>query len=288
MGVTKKFDEFLKSQDEKYILSLKEYFFDRFQFINSQQLVSTEGKLNSEKFTALLTIDFVTDLLAEVPGGFSKFLHLVDKSIEPISEFVLHIIAEYFVKHIDSSVFEDYRNELDSGSDKALLAMVNNTLMKLGKEDLTSSKKEFQMCKNILINLNGKLFKLLMQSTLSIHLKLFESAKMQIQHSLKVILHNFTTYNIQHAVVEKSAVKDKAKLAGKKGTDQRWKFERQIKNEAFKRLSEMKMSGKFKNNSQASKKLAECLCDYAKQLGKPFPDTFSAQRRIYDWFREEN
>jgi hypothetical protein len=47
----------------------------------------------------------------------------------------------------------------------------------------------------------------------------------------------------------------------------------------------MKMSGKFKNNSQASKNLTESLCDHAKQLGCPFADPYSAQRRIYDWFR---
>jgi hypothetical protein len=52
-------------------------------------------------------------------------------------------------------------------------------------------------------------------------------------------------------------------------------------------LSGMKKSGKFQNNSQASKELTESLCVFAKQIGCPFTDFFSAQRRIYDWFRAE-
>jgi hypothetical protein len=126
-----------------------------------------------------------------------------------------------------------------------------------------------------------------MQSILSIHLKQFGSAKMQIQHALEMLLNKLTPYNIQHAVVEKSSVKKNAKLAGKKGSAKRWDLDRKLKDKALVMLSDMKKSGKFQNNSQASKNLAECLCDYARRLGRPFPDTFSAQRRIYDWFREE-
>ena len=94
----------------------------------------------------------------------------------------------------------------------------------------------------------------------------------------KILLNKLTSYNLTHAVVEKSAAKKNAKLAGKKGANERWKSERKIKEEALLRRNEMKMSGKFKNNSQASKVLTEELCDYAKQVGRPFPDTFTAQR----------
>jgi hypothetical protein len=285
MDVIEKLEEFLKTKDEKYLLTLKNHFIERLQITTSEKGEWT-GIWLGEK-SELLTIDFITDCLAEVPGGFSEFLYLVDEFIEPISEIILHFLSENFVKHFDDSFFEELKYELDIGSDEALLAMANSLLNKIDRNDLTSISKELQMARNFLVNVNGILFKVLMQATLSIHLKLFGSAQMQIQHALKIILKKLTTYNIQHAVVEKSAVKKNAKLAGKKGSAKRWDLDRKLKDKALVMLSDMKKSGKFQNNSQASKNLAECLCDYAKQLGRPFPDTFSAQRRIYDWFREE-
>jgi hypothetical protein len=286
MDVIEKLEEFLKTKDEKYLLTLKNHFIERLQITTSEKGEWT-GIWLGEK-SELLTIDFITDCLAEVPGGFSEFLYLVDEFIEPISEIILHFLSENFVKHFDDSFFEELKYELDIGSDEALLAMANSLLNKIDRNDLTSISKELQMARKFLVNVNGILFKVLMQATLSIHLKLFGSAQMQIQHALKIILKKLTTYNIQHAVVEKSAVKKNAKLAGKKGSAKRWDLDRKLKDKALEMLSDMKKSGKFQNNSQASKNLSECLCDYAKQLGRPFPDTFSAQRRIYDWFREEH
>jgi hypothetical protein len=289
MGATENFDEFFKSKDENYLLSLKEHFFERFQVTTNEEGDFTGSKLNSEQFVELFTIDFLTDVFAEIPGGFSKFLYLVDEFIDPISELVLYFLSECFVKQFDSSVFEELKSELDIGSDEALLALANSIFAKLRKEGLTYSNEALQIFNNVLININGNgnVFKLLMQSILSIHLKQFGSAKMQIQHALKMLLNKLTPYNIQHAVVEKSSVKKNAKLAGKKGSAKRWDLDRKLKDKALVMLSDMKKSGKFQNNSQASKNLAECLCDYARRLGRPFPDTFSAQRRIYDWFREE-
>jgi hypothetical protein len=283
MGATESFSEFLKSKDEEYLLSLKKHFIERLKIETNEK-----GELTGIKpgeMNELLTIEFVIECFVEVPGGFSDFLYLVDEFIDPISEIVLHFLSEHFVKQFDRSFFEELKYELDVGSDEALLALANSILKKVGKDDLSLTNKELQMAKSFLMHLNGNILKLLMQSTLSIHLKLFGSAKMQIQHALKILLNKLTSYNLQHAVVEKSAVKKNAKLAGKKGSAERWKLERKVKEEAFKKLSEMKMSGKFKNNSQASKNLTESLCDHAKQLGCPFADPYSAQRRIYDWFR---
>jgi hypothetical protein len=283
MGAIEKFDEFLKTLDEKYFLSIKEHFTERLDVKTNEKGELTS--LNSGELNDLFTIEFITEFFAEIPDGFTEFLNLVDQFIEPISEMMLYFLSEYFVKQFDSSFLEELKYELDIGSDEALLALANNVFAKLGKEGLSHSKEDLQILNNVLININGNILKLLMQSILSIHLKQFGSAKMQIQHALKMLLNKLTPYNIQHAVVEKSTVKRKAKLAGKKGSDERWKLERKLKDKALVMLSDMKKSGKFQNSSQASKKLTESLCDYAKKLGCPFADPFSAQRRIYEWFR---
>jgi hypothetical protein len=243
--------------------------------------------LDSKQMQELLTEEYFIECLVAIPSGFTEFLHFIDEFINPISEEILHLLDNYFVNQLDSDFLKELESELDVGSDKALLALANEVLKTLGKDDISSPKREYQILRNLLVNLNGSFLKLLMQTSLSIHLKLFGSAKMQIQHALRILLNKLTPYNIQHAVVEKSSVKKKARLAGKKGSTERWKLDRKLKDKAFVMLSDMKKSGKFQNNSQASKNLSECLCDYARQLGRPFPDTFSAQRRIYDWFREE-
>jgi hypothetical protein len=200
---------------------------------------------------------------------------------------ILYFLSECFVKQFESSFFEELKYELDIGSDEALLALADIIFARLKKEGMPHSNEDLPLFNNVLINMNGDILKLLMQSILSIHLKQFGSAKMQIQHTLKLLMNKITPNNIQHAVIEKSTVKKKAKLAGKKGSAKRWDLDRKLKDKALVMLSDMKKSGKFQNNSQASKNLSECLCDYAIRLGRPFPDTFSAQRRIYDWFREE-
>jgi hypothetical protein len=285
MDVIEKLEELLKTKDEEYLLSLKKHFFERLQIITNEK-----GELTGIKpseINELLTIEFVIDCFAEVPGGFSDFLYLVDEFIDPISDIILYFLSENFVDQFEDSFLEELKYELDIGSDKALVAMANSLLNRIDKDDLTSISKELQLARNLLVKLNGSLLKVLMQLTLSIHLKLFGSAKMQVQHALKILLSKLSPYNIQHAVVEKSTVKKNAKLAGKKGSAKRWDLDRKLKDKALVMLSGMKKSGKFQNNSQASKNLAECLCDDARQLGRPFPDTFSAQRRIYDWFREE-
>jgi hypothetical protein len=283
MGAIEKFDEFLKTIDEKYFLSIKEHFTERLDVKTNEKGELTS--LNSGELNDLFTIEFITDFFAEIPDGFTEFLNLVDQFIEPISEMMLYFLSEYFVKLFESSFLEELKYELDIGSDEALLALANSVFAKLGKEGLSHSKEDLQILNNVLININGNILKLLMQSILSIHLKQFGSAKMQIQHALKMLLNKLTPYNIQHAVVEKSSVKKNAKLAGKKGSAKRWDLDRKLMDKALVMLSDMKKSGKFQNNSQASKKLTESLCDFAKKLGCPFPDTFSAQRRIYEWFR---
>jgi len=287
MDVTEKLEEFLKSKDEKYITSLKEYFFKCVHVTSSEEGKFVVQGIDSKQIPELLTKDYIIECLVAIPGGFTKFLHLIDEFIDPISETLLYLLNNYFVSQLDSDFLKELESELDTGSDKALLALANEVLKTLGKEDISSPKREYEVLRNMLINLNGKIFKLLMQASLSIHLKLSGSAKMQIQHALRISLNKLTPYNIQHDVVEKHAIKKKAKESGQKGTTERWKLERKLKDKALVMLSDMKTSGKFQNNSQASKTLADCLCDYAKQVGRPFPDVYSAQRRIYDWFREE-
>jgi hypothetical protein len=285
MGATDNFNEFLKSKDDEYLLSLKKHFIERLQIKTNEK-----GELTGIKpgeMNELLTIEFVIDCFAEVPGGFSDFLYLVDEFIDPISEMMLYFLSEHFVKQFESSFFEELKYELDIGSDEALLALTNSIFAKLRKDGLSHSNEDLQMLNNVLININGNVLKLLMQSILSINLKLFGSAKMQIQHALKIVLNKLTSYNLQHAVVEKSTVKKNAKLAGKKGSAKRWNLERKLKDKALVMLNDMKKSGKFRNNSHASKDITESLCHYAKEIGCPFTDPFSAQRRIYDWLRAE-
>lgn len=285
MVVTEKLEELIKTKDENHLVSLKEYFFKCVHVTSNEDGEFVVQGLDSEQMQELLTKDYIIECLVAIPGGFTEFLHLIDEFIDPISETLLYILSNYFVDQLDSAVFKELKDELDIGSDTALLALANNVLKKMGKKDISSPKQGYQILNNLLVNMNGNIIKLLMQATLSIHLKLCGSAKMQIQHALKMLLKKLTPYNLQHAVVEKSAIKSKAQQSSRGGTDERWKLNRRLKEEALKRLCEMKASGKFKNNSQASKNLTESLCDYAKQVGCPFSDAFSAQRRIYDWFR---
>jgi hypothetical protein len=285
MDVIEKLEVFLKTKDEKYLLTLKNYFIERLQ-IKSNEKGGWTGIWSGER-KKLLTIDFITDCLAEVPGGFLDFLYLVDEFIDPISEIILHFLSESFVKQFEDSFFEELKYELDIGSDEALLAMANSLLDRIDKDDLTSISKELQLARSLLVNVNGSLLKVLMQATLSIHLKLLGTAEMQIQHALKILLKKLTTYNIQHAVVEKSSVKKNAKLAGKKGSEKRWALKSKVRDEAFRLRDEMKMNGKFKNNMQASKSLTDTLCEFAKEIGEPYTDQYTAQNGIYKWFREE-
>jgi hypothetical protein len=287
MDVTEKLEEFLKSKDEKYITSLKEYIIKCVHVTSNEEGEFVVQGVDSKQIQELLTKDYIIECLVAIPGGFTEFLHLIDEFIEPISETLLYLLNNYFVSQLDGDFLKELESELDTGSDKALLALANEVLKKLGKDDISSPKREYQILRNLLINLNGGLLKLLMQALLSIHLKLLGSGKMQIQHALRMSLNKLTPYDIQHAVVEKSTVKKNARLAAKKGSSERWKLERKVKKEAFIKLNEMRKSSKFKNNSQASKELTESLCIYAKKTGCPFTDFFSAQRRIYDWFRAE-
>jgi hypothetical protein len=290
MDVIEKLEEFLKTKDEEYLLKLKNHFIERFQITtNDNDNDNDNGKwsiIETKVMSEVQTKEFLTDCFAEVPGGFADFLYLLDEFIEPISEIVFHFLSENFVSQFDSAFFEKFKYELDLGSDEGLLVLVKSAFKKAEKHGFSSTTEQLQATQNFIVNFNGNILKLLMQAVLSIHLELFGSAKMQIQHLLKIILKKLTTYSLQHAVVEKSAVKKNARLAAKKGSAERWKLERKVKIEAFIMLKEMKESGKFKNNSQASKELTESLCKYSKQIGSPFTDFFSAQRRIYDWFRE--
>jgi hypothetical protein len=287
MGATENFDEFFKTIDEKYFLSIKKHFTERLDFKTNEK--GELSSLKSEKLNDLFTIEFITDFFAEIPDGFTEFLNLVDQFIEPISEIMLDFLSEYFVKQFESSFFEELKYELDIGSDEALLALTNSIFAKFKKEGMPHSNEGLQLFNNVLININrnGNVLKLLMQSILSIHLKQFGSAKMQIQHALEMLLNKLTPYNIQHAVVEKSSVKKNAKLAGKKGSKKRWALKKKIKEEAFRLRDEMKVNGKFRNNMQASKSLTSTICQFAEEIGAPFTEPFTAQMGIYKWFREE-
>jgi hypothetical protein len=285
MDVIEKLKEFLSSKDEKYVSSLKEHFFARMQVDKNEAGDFDFSSYDKSRMDVVFTKDYIIESFVEIPGGFAEFLYLIDEFLEPISEIILHFLSSYCVNQLEGSIINELKNELDSGSDKALHALANEVLKKMGKEDLSSSKREYQILKNILINLNGNIFKVLMQAVLAIHLGLDGTAKMQIQHALKLLINKLTPYKMQHSVVEVSTVKFKAQQAGKKGSTERWKLERKVKEEAFKKLREMKDNGKFQNNSQASKKLINSLYDFAKQIECPFADHYSAQRRIYDWFR---
>jgi hypothetical protein len=285
MGATDKFNEFLKSKDEQYLTSLKEYFFECFQVTTDEKGDYTVNTLNAEQIERLFTVDYITNCFVRIPGGYTDFLDLVDESIDPISEILLNFMKVYFVDKLDSSIFNMLKDEIDIGSDEALIALVSNALKKFGQEDLSSTKQEYQILKKILINFNGNIFKLLMQASLSIHLRLFGSAKMQIQHAFKTLLYKLTPYN--HSVVELSTVKKKAKQAGEKGSKKRWALKRKIKEESFRLRDEMKVNGKFRNNMQASKSLTSNICQFAEEIGAPFTEPFTAQMGIYKWFREE-
>lgn len=283
MDVIEKLEEFLKTKDEEYLLSLKKHFFERLQ-ISSNDKGELTGIKPSE-IDELLTIDYIIECLVEIPNGLADFLYLVEEFIEPISDILLHFITIYFVNKLDKSTFEELKEELDAGSNEALIVLFNSAFAKLKKIDASLDYESIQMFQNILVNLNGKILKLLMQAFLSIHLGLHGSAKMQIQHALKLLLKKLTPYDFQHSIVGKSAIKKKAKDSAKKGSVKRWELERKIKEEALKMLEEMKEAGKFKNYSQASKQLTDKICQFAQKEGSPFTDSFSAQRRIYDWFR---
>jgi hypothetical protein len=285
MDAVGKLEELLKMKDEEYISKLKNHFIERFQIATNDNGKWTS--IETSEMSELQTTEFITDCFAEVPGGFADFLYLLDEFIEPISDIILYFLSENFVSQIDSAFFEKLKYELDIGSDEALLTLVKCVFDKAEKNGFSPTTEQLQATQNFIVKFNGNILKLLMQAILSIHLEMFGSAKMQIQHLLKIILKKLTTYSLQHAVVEKSAVKKNARLAAKKGSAERWKLERKVKKEALIKLNEKKNSEKFKNNSQASKELTESLCIYAKKIGCPFTDFFSAQRRIYDWFRAE-
>lgn len=287
MDATEKFDEFLKSKDENYLLSLKAYFCERFQLPINEKGELTGKKLDTKQIEELFTSDFITASFAEIPGGLTDFLTLVDEFIDPISELILYFLSENIVNQLDSSIFTELESELDIGSDKALLTLVDSVLNKISNGELSWSNQVQQTSDKFLVAINGNVLKLLMQATLSIHLKLSGSAKMQIQHALKIIMNKLTPYNIQHAAVGQLAVKNKAKLAGKKGSEKRWVLKNKVKEEAFKLRDEMIKTGKFRSDFQASKSLASALCLFAKDIGDPFTESFSAQARIYKWFRAE-
>jgi hypothetical protein len=287
MDVIEKLEEFLNTKDEKYITSLKEYFFKCVHVTSNEEGEFVVQGLDSKQIQELLTEEYFIECLVAIPSGFTEFLHLIDEFIDPISEAILHLLDNYFVNQLDSDFLKELESELDIGSDKALLALVNEVLKKLGEDDISSPKREYEVLRNMLVNLNGSFLKLLMQTSLSIHLKLFGSAKMQIQHALRILLNKLTPYNIQHAVVEKSSVKKNAKLAGKKGSKKRWELKSKVREEAFRLRDEMKVNGKFRNNMQASKSLTSNICQFAEEIGAPFTEPFTAQVRIYKWFREE-
>jgi hypothetical protein len=286
MDVTEKLKEFIKSKDEKYITSLKEYFFKCVHVTSNEEGKFVLQGVDSKQILELLTKDYIIECLVAIPGGFTKFLHLIDEFIDPISETLLYFLNNYFVSQLDSDFLKDLESELDTGSDKALLALANEVLKILGKENISSPKREYEVLRNMLINLNGNLIKLIIQATLSIHLKLFGSAKMQIQHALKLLIKKVNSYKFQHSVVEISAIKNKAKMSGKKGSKKRWELKGKVREEAFRLIDEMKVNGKFRNNMQASKSLTSTLCQFAEEIGAPFTETYTAQMGIYKWFRE--
>jgi hypothetical protein len=287
MDVTEKLEEFLKSKDEKYITSLKEYFFKCVHVTSNEEGEFVVQGLDSKQMQELLTEEYFIECLVAIPSGFTKFLHLIDEFIDPISEAILHLLDNYFVNQLDSDFLKELESELDVGSDKALLALANEVLKTLGKDDISSPKREYEILRNLLVNLNGNIIKLIMQATLSIHLKLFGSAKMQIQHALKLLINKVTSYKLQHSVIEITAIKNKAKMSGEKGSKKRWALKSKVREEAFRLRDEMKKNGKYINDLQASKSLTNALCLFAIDIGDPFTEPFTAQVRIYKWFREE-
>jgi hypothetical protein len=84
MGAIEKFDEFLKTIDEKYFSSLKKHFIERLQITTNEKGELTGIK--PDEMNELITIEFITDCFAEILDGFTEFLNLVDQFIEPISE----------------------------------------------------------------------------------------------------------------------------------------------------------------------------------------------------------
>jgi hypothetical protein len=288
MDMSEKLDEFIKSKDEKYITSLKEYFFRCVHVTSNENGDFVVQGLDTKQMQELLTEDYIIECFVNIPDGFTKFLQLIDESIDPISEALLYFFSTYFVHQLDNDVLIELETELDIGSDKALLSLANEVLKRLGKDDISSTKQEYKLLRNLLINLNGNIFKLLMQASLSIHLKLFGSAKMQIQHALKLLIKKVTSYKLQHSVVEISAIKNKAKMSGEKGSKKRWALKSKVREEAFRLRDEMKGNGKYRNDWQASKSLTNALCLFAKDIGDPFTEPFTAQVRIYKWFREGN
>lgn len=290
MGMTEKLKVFLESKDEDYLNSLKAYFLKRL-FIEDFQDAEDNSleffEYFSDKLEEKFSMDYIISIFVDVPGGFSDFLYLVDEFIEPVADLIYNLMAGLVVKSLGTQFFEENKHELDKGSDKALVALADNLVAQFNKNPLLECKQRDELTK-LLVKLNGDILELLIKAMLSIHLGLNGTAKMQIQHALTLLVKKLTTYNIQHSVVELSAIKNKAKMSGKKGQENRWALKRKVKKEAFRLRDEMIKTGKYKNDSQASKSLTKTLCLFAEGIGDPFTESFAAQMRIYKWFREEN
>lgn len=118
MGMAEKLEAFLQTKNENYLESLKTHFFERLYIDKGNKLDSAQLE---DKFTA----DYITSMFVEVPGGVTDFFILVDDFIEPVSDIVFDVLAEYFAMDLEDSFIEQHKSGLDQGTDKALIALIN-------------------------------------------------------------------------------------------------------------------------------------------------------------------
>ncbi|MEO9945415.1 hypothetical protein [Paraglaciecola sp.] len=282
MIAPKKLEDLLQPLDKESFATLKDY------FLKSFSIPKIEGEpleLTIERAQEQFSIDDIIGILGDVPKGFSDLLHVMDELIDPCSDIILFWISEYIVKNLNEPFFKQHKFALDKGSEVALEALVYQLVTHANNNNSVINNDLGAGISTLLKRLNGNVLKLITQAILSIHLGLEGAAKMQVQHSLEILVKKIKPYELQHSVIKASTIKSRAVESAKIGADKRWEANRKLKQEAHRLLEEMKSSGKFQNNSQASKLLTDKICQFAQSINSPFTDAFSAQRRIYDWFR---